>query len=506
MENLITSTPVDLLKKAAEKVSKPELDATISVQKALALYVDMDLSYRTYNMMRTAVNKVHKGCFPSYKSVLRAKEEYIPTDIKVTESSAEVPVQSLLNRTAKSVMDSNEFPFKNNITLECKWGFDGSSNHSLYKQKATNPHLNDEFMFVVSLVPLRFLDTENGKILWENDRHSSPRFCRPIKFIFMKESADLINSVQKDITEQISNLNTFHYEQRKVNISFSMNLTMIDGAVLNVLTNNKSCSTCFLCGAKPSQMNSAAVFEREIKEEHYKYGLSTLHARIKFFECVLHIAYKLPVKKWRTAAEDEKKLISIRKHEIQNNFKEKMGLIVDKVKNGYGTTNDGNTARRFFSNIELASEITGVDIHLLRNFSLILRIISSGSIVNTDHFSILLKETFDIYLKLYSWYFMPATVHKVLVHGIGFIKYTTIPIGYLSEEAIESSHKIIRKARLEHTRKCDREATNKDLFVYLLLHSEPTISILSQKNNSNNESLKDIEYYIITESEVHEEE
>lgn len=183
-----------------------------------------------------------------------------------------------------------------------------------------------------------------------------------------------------------------------------------------------------------------------------------------------------------------------------------MGLIVDKVKNGYGTTNDGNTARRFFSNIELASEITGVDIHLLRNFSLILRIISSGSIVNTDHFSILLKETFDIYLKLYSWYFMPATVHKVLVHGIGFIKYTTIPIGYLSEEAIESSHKIIRKARLEHTRKCDREATNKDLFVYLLLHSEPTISILSQKNNCNNESLKDIEYYIITESEVHEEE
>lgn len=37
-----------------------------------------------------------------------------------------------------------------------------------------------------------------------------------------------------------------------------------------------------------------------------------------------------------------------------------MGLIVDKPKPVYGSTNDGNTARRFFQNPELSAKITGI--------------------------------------------------------------------------------------------------------------------------------------------------
>lgn len=38
-----------------------------------------------------------------------------------------------------------------------------------------------------------------------------------------------------------------------------------------------------------------------------------------------------------------------------------MGLLVDIPKSGYGTTNDGNTVRRFFKNPHLTTTITDVD-------------------------------------------------------------------------------------------------------------------------------------------------
>ncbi|KAJ8953465.1 hypothetical protein NQ318_023584 [Aromia moschata] len=55
------------------------------------------------------------------------------------------------------------------------------------------------------------------------------------------------------------------------------------------------------------------------------------------------------------------KNVEQRSEEIKRKFKNQMGLIVDKPKPGYGNSNDGNTARRFFKNPELSGEITGFD-------------------------------------------------------------------------------------------------------------------------------------------------
>lgn len=184
------------------------------------------------------------------------------------------------------------------------------------------------------------------------------------------------------------------------------------------------------------------------------------------------------------------------KTRIQEKFKNEMGLVVDKVKTGYGTSNDGNTARRFFANIERSAQITGVDKVLIKNFSIILRTLSCAFEINVANFEALLKETALLYIKLYPWYYMPATVHKILIHGIDYIKHSTIPIGMLSEEAIESNHKIIRSARLRHTRKRSRIDSNMDLLVYLILQSEPSISMYSQKQLLRTYDLRDLEPYI----------
>lgn len=78
-------------------------------------------------------------------------------------------------------------------TLECKWGMDGSSGHSRYKQVfQTEEHGTDEFLFFIALVPLRLVDKENCKTYWENPGPSSTLYCRQVKFLYYKENAQLV--------------------------------------------------------------------------------------------------------------------------------------------------------------------------------------------------------------------------------------------------------------------------------------------------------------------------
>jgi len=65
--------------------------------------------------------------------------------------------------------------------------------------------------------------------------------------------------------------------------------------------------------------NLDQIHKFKINENNFKYGLSTLHAWIKFLECTLQITYKLesaPTTKRTTAV--QKNLISEKKKEIQS--------------------------------------------------------------------------------------------------------------------------------------------------------------------------------------------
>lgn len=121
---------------------------------------------------------------------------------------------------------------------------------------------------------------------------------------------------------------------------------------------------------------------------------------------------------------------------IQNKFKSELGLLVDIVLQGKkitkqfiitcnfflcwigkGTTNDGNTARRFFKNCEKSSEITGVNLNLIKRFGTILKSMASGYEININAFQQYTMDTAKLYVKLYPWYYMPASVHKIWMHG-----------------------------------------------------------------------------------------
>lgn len=63
----------------------------------------------------------------------------------------------------------------------------------------------------------------------------------------------------------------------------------------------------------------------------------------------------------------------------------------------------------------------------------------------------------------------------------------------MSEEASEAKNKEIRKARLGHTMKTSRPRSNYDLIKYLLISSDPYITLLRKlPKKSNNRHNKDV--------------
>lgn len=91
-------------------------------------------------------------------------------------------------------------------------------------------------------------------------------------------------------------------------------------------------------------------------------------------------------KKWSSRGENKEKMEN-RKRQIQEDFKKEKGLLVDVVKQGAGTTNDGNTARRFFSDAKTSARITGVDEELIERFHIILQSVASGERIDLTKFS-----------------------------------------------------------------------------------------------------------------------
>jgi hypothetical protein len=94
----------------------------------------------------------------------------------------------------------------------------------------------------------------------------------------------------------------------------------------------------------------------------------------------------------------------------------------------YGNTNDGNTSRRFFSDPDTASDITGIDINLIRRLKVILETLSSSHSIYTEKFEKYAEDTAKLYVELYCWYPMTPTLHKILRHGALVIKNTIVPI------------------------------------------------------------------------------
>lgn len=466
-------------------------DSAFTADEALSLFVELGLSKNKYQQLRNACMLKKSKIIPSYKQLSKAKKNCYPSaGICINLDLVEVKLNSLLDHTVGRIIQHQMDVMKilpekqlEDLTLICKWGCDGSSGHNEFKHKLDDTDVSDTSIFFTSFVPLQLVHvnklTKTTTIVWKNPRPSSPRYCRPVKIEFGQESVNLTKKTVDDVQQQIKNLTPFEttIAGKKVSVTYNLSFTMIDTKVCNSLTNTSSAQRCYLCQLTSKNFNNIdEIINIPIVEEHLKFGLSSLHCWIRCFEFVLHLSYKLENQKWQARKEEEKKTVEKRKENMQKAFKKELGLNVDKPKAGSGTSNDGNTARRFFENYKKSAQITGVDEDIIYRFYVILQTISCGHDISEEKFNNYALELAKKLVQLYPWYYMPTLVHKLLIHGSEIIKHSILPIGQMSEEAQESCNKFFKIYRENFARKSSRQKMMQDIFYRFLVASDPCIS------------------------------
>ena len=98
----------------------------------------------------------------------------------------------------------------------------------------------------------------------------------------------------------------------------------------------------------------------------------------------------------------------------------------------------------------------GFETSLLYRFKVILAVISSRRAINVNAFRDYCLDTAKEYVQHYNWYYMPPSMHVILLHGYKIIDYLFLPIGMLSEEAQESNNQFIKMFREKFSRKISR--------------------------------------------------
>lgn len=480
-----------------------KLPIKLSPDEALAFLIDKNMTKDQYISTRKICKDHNADIYPNYHIVLDAKKLCYPEEITITEYSAEIKLQHLLDHTIQRLILSQYDTLKQqNIDLDTtltvifKWGCDGASGQSKYKQNFSNEtskqNCDDAYTFMVSLVPLQLNSScsNRNNVLWQNPKPSSPQGCRPIKIILKKETSDLTTYEIENIRSQIYDLSptVVKFEDKEILIKQEMVLTMVDGKICSVLLNQPS-QNCHVCGASPKDMNNLSLLRnKEPNKLALTLGLSSLHAWIKCFEYILHLAYRMEIQTWQVRKADKEK-VQARKKIIQDRCWSEMGLLVDMPKPGFGNSNDGNSARRFFKDPALAANITGVNEELINSLGVILTTISTGRSINIEAFEKKCFDTAELCVRYYNWYYMPQSIHKLLIHGGQLIKEAPLPIGLLSEEAQEHRNKDYKRYREHHTRKCSREKSMEDILHMLLVSSDPLINSFRNKRQKKSSQL-----------------
>lgn len=311
--------------------------------------MDLKLSRRRYQIFRDSEGR--QGPYPTYKQLNSITEECYPENINVTESKVEIPLKDLTEHTLQRILRllSKEQTLlmnsANELEFICKYGFDstsGLSNHKVRLNNRTNntprDNLGDSSAFVASMVP--FVLRGDKKDIWKNPVPSSPRFCRPFEINFTKETDEFLEQRSQYYGSQIEAMEPFILSTKTIKPIFVE--TMLDGKLVNAVTQKKSTRSCNIWGVRPKRINDFNRLLFRPNESFYKLGLPVLHSKINSMKNMFNIATHLEFKKAEANTEDHKRVREIAKLRIQNQLRDELSIWVEFLRIGTGTSSTGN--------------------------------------------------------------------------------------------------------------------------------------------------------------------
>ena len=79
------------------------------------------------------------------------------------------------------------------------------------------------------------------------------------------------------------------------------------------------------------------------------------------------------------------------------------------------------------------SEVTGVDLNIIKRLATILAVLNSKQKVNWSAFNTYSVATYRLMVEKYPWYWVPASVHSVLLHAAPIMSTLDLPPSYYDE-------------------------------------------------------------------------
>jgi hypothetical protein len=154
-------------------------------------------------------------------------------------------------------------------------------------------------------------------------------------------------------------------------------------------------------------------------------------------EYLFDMACKLPSETNITKTSEAFKL---NKKLLQDRFWEELTIRVSQVKHGKGSSNDGNTARHFFKkNQSVTSDILGIDEKIIILFTELLDMFNDP--IRKPCSKTFAEKARELFVLLTSpalkRFPITQSVHRFLCHGADFIDHFELPVGALSESALE---------------------------------------------------------------------
>ena len=142
----------------------------MSPEEALAFFIRLGWSQRSYQSVRNEMMKRNAVWLPPYRSLLGAKERCIPPGLKVEEGKGlvHVPIQQVLDHQLRRMFLNQEFKDKvltysgdpdATMSFWAKYGSDSATAQSQYM---TSDTLNHQSVFSSYLVPVCL------QVSWEN--------------------------------------------------------------------------------------------------------------------------------------------------------------------------------------------------------------------------------------------------------------------------------------------------------------------------------------------------
>lgn len=511
--------------------SKPVIPFTAN--EAVNFIMDSNLTSQVYQGIRLACKTKGAELFPTYRHVGTAKLLTYPKTIQVNQTGAQIPLQSLLNHTAERILDLSKHIIRRikpttgrlKVNLSVKWGYDGSSGSSEWRQRFLTDSIRDNTdadLFCTALIPLSVKNSDNT--LWVNPTPASIRMCRPLSVQLGKETPELAFEAQAKIENQIRDLQPvivtvdladsecdegygddetvqniegesfakiYEYKQirrnfkkkegpiieQEVQVFFHVQHTMIEPIATygGFGTFSNKDVNCHICCSNPQTVNQ---FPTPIipNPDAHRYVLSSNHAWVTCFETLVTLGSLLPQDSW-IGRGDVNAQVAQRKLDIQKAFRKELNIIIDKPKAGFSvSTAEAASAKRAFVAEDEFSRLTGIDRELIHRFGVILTVLSCEYEVLTEEFGEYCLGTADYFMTQYRWFQLPTAVHKILYHGNMILGDFIVPIGMMSEAAQISRNKDTVSFSSRHAKNEGREQVMTEIIKQLMVLGDPMVS------------------------------